>query len=308
MPNIFISHAYEDKEVIARPLAEELKKEFTIWFDEYEMHVGDSLREKIDDGLRKCDYGVVVLSKAFFSKNWTQNELDGLFALETKNRKLILPIWHEVTKEDVLQYSPILAGRMATLSVKGIPSVVDDIQRSILASDRTRQIASIPPGMAALKNLSSDLALRDYQKKHLATGNGAMEVEKGFEGVVGFLNAAVNSINKEADTQRFNISNSGSFTIHGPRWSAVSITVNNLYSNTAVEAKLRATIFVKDRWTPQMEPKILEEIEYSPRVFKDEDLKWQKYGETVITTQEIADRILERFSHHIQVLTNSDPQ
>jgi hypothetical protein len=40
------------------------------------------LPEKIDDGLKRCDLGIVVLSKAFFAKKkWARKELDGLSAL-----------------------------------------------------------------------------------------------------------------------------------------------------------------------------------------------------------------------------------
>jgi hypothetical protein len=47
------------------------------------------------------------------NKDWPQKELDGLAALEVNGRKVILPIWHNVTKEEVAQYSPTLADRLA---------------------------------------------------------------------------------------------------------------------------------------------------------------------------------------------------
>lgn len=63
---LFICHASEDKDFV-RPLAEELRKEYEkVWYDEYELKLGDNLLEKIDQGLASCDYGIVVLSKAFF--------------------------------------------------------------------------------------------------------------------------------------------------------------------------------------------------------------------------------------------------
>ncbi len=101
MPTLFISHASEDKDAFVRPLAEALRKKFDVWYDEYELKMGDSLRAKIDEGLRKADYGVVVLSPAFFTKKWTQAELDGLLALETSTHKLILPVWYQITLAEV---------------------------------------------------------------------------------------------------------------------------------------------------------------------------------------------------------------
>ncbi|HET6558031.1 MAG TPA: toll/interleukin-1 receptor domain-containing protein, partial [Prolixibacteraceae bacterium] len=98
----FISHASEDKDSLVRPLARMLNKMgFYIWYDEFELKIGDSLRQSIDKGLVNSKYGIVVLSKSFFAKNWPQYELNGLTAKEIGGQKVILPIWHEVTKEDV---------------------------------------------------------------------------------------------------------------------------------------------------------------------------------------------------------------
>ncbi len=61
--DLFLSHASEDKDVIARPLYEALIAEgISVWFDEAVLELGDSLRRKIDEGLAKCRYGVVILS------------------------------------------------------------------------------------------------------------------------------------------------------------------------------------------------------------------------------------------------------
>jgi hypothetical protein len=77
---LFICHAFEDQDDFVRPLAEELRKEYNVWYSGYELTLGDSLLQKIDQGLADCDFGVVVLSKAFFQKKkkWTRVELDAL--------------------------------------------------------------------------------------------------------------------------------------------------------------------------------------------------------------------------------------
>jgi hypothetical protein len=74
---IFISHATEDKDKVARPLAKALQKlGYDIWYDEYSLKLGDSLTAEIDRGLIECDYGVVIFSKSFFSKKWALNLAD----------------------------------------------------------------------------------------------------------------------------------------------------------------------------------------------------------------------------------------
>ena len=115
----FISHATEDKNSIVRPLAKILTNMgFQIWYDEFELRVGDSLRQSIDKGLVNSNYGIVILSKAFFEKNWPQYELNGLTAKEIEGKKVILPVWHEVEKKDVLNYSPTLADKVALSTSK----------------------------------------------------------------------------------------------------------------------------------------------------------------------------------------------
>ena len=110
----FISHASEDKEKFVKPLAKALTRmHYRVWYDEFELRVGDSLRKSIDKGLVNSRFGIVVLSPAFFAKNWPQYELNGLTAREMDGHKVILPIWHGVDREDVLAYSPTLADKIA---------------------------------------------------------------------------------------------------------------------------------------------------------------------------------------------------
>ena len=128
--DVFVSHASEDKELFVRPLAEALRNRgFRVWFDEYALRLGDSLRRTIDRGLTECRFGVVVLSPRFFAKEWPQRELDGLVSRESSGQKVILPVWHEVSFDDVRKYSPTLADRFAVSSSDGLAKVVDEIVR-----------------------------------------------------------------------------------------------------------------------------------------------------------------------------------
>ncbi|MEH6461711.1 toll/interleukin-1 receptor domain-containing protein [Chitinimonas sp. JJ19] len=112
--DLFISHASEDKEELVRPLAVALEGlGVKVWYDEFTLKVGDSLRKSIDSGLSNSRFGTVVLSSSFFAKNWTQYELDGMTAKEMEGRKMILPIWHKVTKSEVIKFSPTLADKVA---------------------------------------------------------------------------------------------------------------------------------------------------------------------------------------------------
>ncbi len=77
------------------------------------MKIGDKLRRSIDRGLANSRFGIVVFSPDFFQKNWTQYELDGLVQKEMTGKKAILPLWHKVSKDEVMKYSPSLADTIA---------------------------------------------------------------------------------------------------------------------------------------------------------------------------------------------------
>jgi Domain of unknown function (DUF1883)/TIR domain len=112
--DVFISHASEDKEEVVRPLAFALKAEgLSVWFDEFELKIGDSLRRKIDQGLANSKFGIVVLSKDFIRKGWTNYELDGIITKSVSGEQIVLPIWHNITKKEVIDFSPSLADKLA---------------------------------------------------------------------------------------------------------------------------------------------------------------------------------------------------
>ncbi|MEW8376443.1 MAG: DUF1883 domain-containing protein [Candidatus Thiodiazotropha sp.] len=112
--DVFISHASEDKDDIVRPLANALVSEgLDVWYDEFALRIGDSLRQKIDRGLSKSRVGLVVLSPSFIDKGWTNYELDGIVTRTVTGEQILLPIWHNITKQQVVDFSPSLAGKVA---------------------------------------------------------------------------------------------------------------------------------------------------------------------------------------------------
>lgn len=135
--DLFISHASEDKDEFVRPLAETLENlGVRVWYDEFTLKVGDSLRKSIDHGLVRSRFGTVIISSSFCSKNWTQYELDSMVAREMNGHKMILPIWHKVTKNDVINFSPSLADKVAlNTSLNSIEEIAGQLAEVILADD-----------------------------------------------------------------------------------------------------------------------------------------------------------------------------
>jgi len=142
--DIFICHASEDKVAVARPLAEGLAaRGLTVWLDEYELRIGDGLIRTVDRGLQHSTYGVVIISPAFLLKPWPQRELDGLTTRElAADRIVVLPIWHNVTAEDVREYSSTLADKVAGLTGGGLGSLIDAIVERVFDERDESQAAA----------------------------------------------------------------------------------------------------------------------------------------------------------------------
>ena len=120
----------EDKESFVDEFVEILKKlGLKIWYDSDNLKWGDSIRAGIDKGLKKCKFGIVIISRNYISKHWTNYELEGLFQRESTDGKLILPIWHNITKKEIQDFSPVLAGKMAMNTALMTP---DEIGKQLL--------------------------------------------------------------------------------------------------------------------------------------------------------------------------------
>ncbi|MGI5838090.1 MAG: TIR domain-containing protein [bacterium] len=149
--DVFISHASEDKAGFADALCKELKASgVKVWYDTLSIGWGDSLRAKIDDGLKKSRFGIVILSKDYIRKGWTRYELDGLFQIEMTNGKTILPIWHNITKDEVQVFSPTLAGRKALntamFSAREIADELIKILPSVSSADAAEETEDMSHG------------------------------------------------------------------------------------------------------------------------------------------------------------------
>ena len=130
--DVFVCHASEDKEDFVRPLARALADSgLRVWYDERTLKIGDGLRAAIDEGLARSRFGIVVLSSSFFEKRWPQQELDGLASKEVVGVKVILPIWHNISLEEVRRNSPLLAGRLAAKSSDGLATVVRQLREAM---------------------------------------------------------------------------------------------------------------------------------------------------------------------------------
>jgi retron-type reverse transcriptase len=136
--DFFISHASEDKDEIVRPLADALiEAGISVWYDEYTLQIGDSLRQKIDEGLAVSRFGIVILSNKFFEKKWPAKELNGLISRQVEGTNIIIPIRHKISQQEILKNSPLVADILSINSDKGIPFIVQKL-KALLSSENSK--------------------------------------------------------------------------------------------------------------------------------------------------------------------------
>ncbi|MBR5907046.1 MAG: toll/interleukin-1 receptor domain-containing protein [Bacteroidales bacterium] len=164
--DIFISHASEDKDAIVRPMATILERmSVRVWYDEFSLQPGDSLTASIDRGLQESKYGLVVLSKAFLAKKWTDYEYRSLMTREIDGERVILPLWYDVTKEDVKSFSLYLADIMALPISRAnfgkiVPAILKKVRPEIYQELRMRgvlrkAVAEGTPKLAKMSEIKS---------------------------------------------------------------------------------------------------------------------------------------------------------
>ena len=184
-PDTFICHASEDKEAIARPLYEALAEAGVhAWLDESEIRLGESIRQKIDDGLASCKSATVIVSRPFFSKQWTQYEMDGIVVGKMQRGITIFPIQHGITIEEIGGYSPSLAALNMWKSSDYSPLEI----ASEIASQLKVTARSLPNPLATAtiqhsETVEETRSTREFGTFYIAP-KGTLELTSGLEPVV----------------------------------------------------------------------------------------------------------------------------
>ena len=130
--DVFLSHASEDKEDIARPLALALQQRgLRVWFDEFELRIGDKLIAKLNAGMNASQFGILVLSQNFSGKNWTEYELNTLETMAVSDDYILFPILHNISADELRAYraslATIIARSTATYTIEEIAIEIHEI-------------------------------------------------------------------------------------------------------------------------------------------------------------------------------------
>jgi hypothetical protein len=133
-PLAFVSHDSRDKDPVVRQLVLELSKLMCpVWYDEYSLNVGDSLRSSIEAGLKETKKCIVILSPNFLgNEGWGKAEFDSVYTREIIEKdNVILPVWHDVNVKEVYEYSPRLADKVGLNSSMGIENLAKKLAHAI---------------------------------------------------------------------------------------------------------------------------------------------------------------------------------
>ncbi len=139
--DVFLSHASEDKDDVARPLAVLLQERgLRVWYDEFELRIGDNLVAKLNAGISSSRFGILVLSKAFFAKRWTLHELNMLENVWVSDDRILFPVWHGITIEELSAYRAWLAIIIGlSTDIYEITEIADEIFEVIKEYDAQNQ-------------------------------------------------------------------------------------------------------------------------------------------------------------------------
>jgi hypothetical protein len=301
---LFICHVSEDKDDFVAPLAAELGKKYDVWYDDYELRLGDSLPEKIDDGLKRCDFGIVILSKAFFAKKkWGRAELDGLIALEMKRGKIILPVWKGVTSDNVAEYSPMLASKIAVSDSEGLPKVIEKINLAVSVSERKRELTTLDAAKQRVEAFTRTMEERQRADQLLRSERGVQLVLESIESIWKSIQTALPTDPDSPAPVKFRCKKAARgtmyvSTVHG---MYLGLHATNVHLNSVTNTRLEAKIFQRffELGEEPSDLITMYEADFKPTVRANDEIVWITDDESY-RTEELAGHLIQLFLKHVE--------
>lgn len=150
-PKVYLAHASEDKARV-RPIAEFLMANgVEVWFDEWEIEPGDSLRQKMEEGLGAMTHFVAVLTETSITKPWVAKEIDVGMVQQVGGKSRFVPL---VVDLDPAKLSPFLQAMLflkidpaSELDLKGLVDRLHGVSRKPALGEAPRYVQNAPPGL-----------------------------------------------------------------------------------------------------------------------------------------------------------------
>ncbi len=137
--DVFLSHASEDKDEVARPLALLLQERgLRVWYDEFEFRIGDNIIAKLNKGINSSQFGILILSTSFvdMAKQWTKYELDTLESLYVTEDRVMFPVLHNISVREIREFRASLANIFGRSTASyTVEEIADEIHKVIIDYD-----------------------------------------------------------------------------------------------------------------------------------------------------------------------------
>jgi hypothetical protein len=312
LPKLFLSHASEDKVPFVRELAGILARSFRVWYDEYSLPPGASIFQSISGGLAACDFGVVVLSKPFFGKKWTQAELGGLFARESATLRRIIPVWKDVTFEEVCDFSPILADRRAVSASEGTQAVAAFVSKAIKSAAQQDAFVHTGTVTSRFSDLSKKLASAQTARALTESAVGATLVGHAQDELFEMMGQQATRLTTEAPALHLSHKRSGEvqcfpnnimqFTVEAHGSLQMILEATRPAGGSVDRARCALDIFriKRSRFASQAEPSCLENHSFTPAINAQQVVEWQDSRGTLYDSQQLCDLAFQRLHEQIE--------
>jgi hypothetical protein len=146
--DVFILHAFEDTEDVSLPLVKALQQcELKVSVDRFGIKMGEIFKRRINAGLANSRLALLIISKAFLEKGWTSAEMDSLVTKGATGEQVILPIWHNVSRQDMLNLSSLLASKLARSTyLHSIEDIASEIAEALNYNQiqEARKLTKVP--------------------------------------------------------------------------------------------------------------------------------------------------------------------
>jgi TIR domain len=308
---LFLSYASEET-AFAKSLREALTEKFNVWFDQDAIHLGENIAYRLPEGIRSSDYAVVVLSRSYITKKWTREEFSHLIALETADRKIILPIWHNITEDEVWRFYPALTLRNKIPHNLPINAIVVAVETGTATAQKAREVGD--PLRKEYSELQDALANHDANERLIHNEHGVRLVA---EEVYYIMDVFMKRLDQVKGSMPLKVERRDQPVVNSAYRAAVLVSgdfrvnveigyLSHNYSNDASHSKLVITLFAWPEDTPPMLAAVLgtrdeiQQVVFAPRFTVSAKVQWKnEEDDTIHASEEVVTLALTLFKNEI---------
>jgi len=149
-PVAFLCHASEDKNLVRRLAHDLMNSGIDVFFDEWEIGPGESIRRKIDAGLGRCTHFIAVMTSNSVGKEWVNTEIDAAFIQKVEGRSKFIPLRIDLPVDAL---SPLLRSMHSpsmddySSALENLISYIHGISRKPMLGPSPAAVATRTPGL-----------------------------------------------------------------------------------------------------------------------------------------------------------------